>query len=113
MTEVMHFDVVIVGAGPAGLSAAMAASLHTSSVAMIDMNATPGGQIWRRDVTAPVHPYAELVADRVTFIGGATVVDAISTDGRHRLELQRGEQMLAIETATIVLATGARELFLP
>lgn len=113
MTDLLRFDVVIVGAGPAGLSAAMAASAHTSSVAMVDMNAAPGGQIWRRDVSAGVHPYAEVVAGRVSYIGGATVVDVMTLEGRHRLELQRGDRAFAIETATVVLATGARELFLP
>src|ERR1700754_2482394 len=113
MIDVMHFDIVIVGAGPAGLSASMAALRHTSSVAIVDMNAAPGGQIWRRDGSAPLHPYARVVSEHVTGIGGSTVVDALSTDGRHRLEMQQGDRTFAIETATLILATGARELFLP
>jgi D-hydroxyproline dehydrogenase subunit alpha len=113
MTDTVHFDVVIVGGGPAGLTAAMDAARETSSVAIVDMNAGLGGQIWRRDGSAPLHPYAQRVSERVTFIGGATVVDAVSSDGRHRLEVLQADRSFAIETATLILATGARELFLP
>ena len=43
----MKFDVVILGAGPAGLAAARAAGRRSASVALIDDNVTAGGQIWR------------------------------------------------------------------
>ena len=41
------FDVVIVGAGPAGLAAACAAAESNSRVAVIDETPWLGGQIWR------------------------------------------------------------------
>ncbi len=41
------FDLVIVGAGPAGLAAAITAAAHGLKVAVIDEQAEPGGQIYR------------------------------------------------------------------
>lgn len=42
-----HFDVAIVGAGPAGLAAAAAASDRGARVAVVDAAEQPGGQYWR------------------------------------------------------------------
>lgn len=115
MTDLSRFDVVIVGAGPAGLVAADRASEHTSSIAVIDQGAAPGGQIWRRDVTDPSSrvPMTEVAMRRTTFIGEATVVDGVTSDAKHRLTVQQAGRVMTIETATLILATGARELFLP
>lgn len=41
------FDLVVLGAGPAGSSAAIAARKHGLSVAVIDENAKAGGQVYR------------------------------------------------------------------
>ena len=41
------FDVVVVGAGPAGIAAACAAAKSDAAVALVDENPSPGGQIWR------------------------------------------------------------------
>jgi NADPH-dependent 2,4-dienoyl-CoA reductase/sulfur reductase-like enzyme len=45
-------DVVVVGAGPAGLAAATAAGTRGASVALVDAGAAPGGQYWRHPATA-------------------------------------------------------------
>lgn len=41
-------QVLIVGAGPAGLAAAVTAAHHGAQVLVVDEQARPGGQIWRR-----------------------------------------------------------------
>ncbi|HEY6888245.1 MAG TPA: FAD-dependent oxidoreductase, partial [Solirubrobacter sp.] len=48
MSEEKQVDVAIVGGGPAGMAAAIAARRAGSSVVVIDEYAAPGGQIWRR-----------------------------------------------------------------
>src|SRR5436305_1310746 len=40
-------EVLVIGAGPAGIAAATAASENGSKVVLLDDNAAPGGQIWR------------------------------------------------------------------
>ncbi|HET9424155.1 MAG TPA: FAD/NAD(P)-binding oxidoreductase [Gemmatimonadaceae bacterium] len=118
MNDATRFDVVIVGAGPAGLAAAVTASAGTSSIALIDEGSAPGGQIWRRD-SRTGHSLEgrewmkALERTPVTVLDRATVVDASVGGGRHRLLIQRERRTLAVESATVILATGARELFLP
>jgi thioredoxin reductase len=41
-------DVAVVGAGPTGMAAAVAARASGASVVLVDEYAAPGGQIWRR-----------------------------------------------------------------
>jgi NADPH-dependent 2,4-dienoyl-CoA reductase/sulfur reductase-like enzyme len=41
-------DVVVIGAGPAGLAAATRAGSHDSTVALVDAGTVPGGQYWRQ-----------------------------------------------------------------
>ena len=42
-----EYDIIIIGAGPAGISAAVLADQHKASVLVLDENCTPGGQIYR------------------------------------------------------------------
>ncbi|MFI0773728.1 FAD-dependent oxidoreductase [Streptomyces sp. NPDC021212] len=44
--SVLH-DIAVLGAGPAGLSAATAAAAHGARVALLDAGPRPGGQYWR------------------------------------------------------------------
>jgi len=46
------YDVAVVGAGPAGLAAAVTAAEHRLSVVLIDAAAQPGGQFWRHPDTS-------------------------------------------------------------
>ncbi|WP_439679208.1 NAD(P)/FAD-dependent oxidoreductase [Embleya sp. MST-111070] len=41
-------DLLVVGAGPAGLAAAVTAATHGARVLVVDEQPRPGGQIWRR-----------------------------------------------------------------
>ena len=41
------YDVVVIGAGPAGLAAAAIAAEAGLSTLLLDENAGPGGQVWR------------------------------------------------------------------
>ena len=48
-----HYSLVIIGAGPAGLSAAAVAAEHGIDVALLDEQASPGGQIYRAMESVP------------------------------------------------------------
>ena len=43
-----RYDVIVIGAGPAGLSAAIEAASHGMNVAVFDENARPGGQLFKQ-----------------------------------------------------------------
>ena len=57
------YDLLVVGAGPAGLSAAARAAELGLSVLLADENPAPGGQIYRAVTTSPVKNRAILGDD--------------------------------------------------
>jgi D-hydroxyproline dehydrogenase subunit alpha len=114
------FDVVVIGAGPAGMSAVAAASKHGASVCVIDDNPTCGGQIWRGlDNSSVGHRhdllrFAELQnafdSSRIELHNGTTVV---AHPVRGILRVETSTQSEDIRYRRLILATGARERFLP
>jgi NADPH-dependent 2,4-dienoyl-CoA reductase/sulfur reductase-like enzyme len=54
------YDVIVVGAGPAGLAAATASAERGASTLLLDENPSPGGQIYRAVTTTPVSARAVL-----------------------------------------------------
>ncbi len=110
----LNFDVVVVGGGPAGIAAAVTAAEAGRSVALIDDNLRPGGQIWRGGTSAfnPAEAafwFDLLSKSRVQVVCGARVFHA---DGG-LLEAETDESLFQIHHHKLILATGARELFLP
>ncbi|HEY7856568.1 MAG TPA: FAD-dependent oxidoreductase [Terriglobales bacterium] len=95
-------DLLIIGAGPAGLAAAAAASANGVSVTMADDNPTPGGQIWRGN-NPPI-------ANGVQFLPLTRVVDAPQPG---ELIATRAGAIVRLHYKRLLLATGARERFLP
>ncbi|MBK8975530.1 MAG: FAD-dependent oxidoreductase [Planctomycetes bacterium] len=111
----MRADVIVVGAGPAGLAAAHAAATDGARVVVVDENPETGGQIWRASHRAP-HPraralLAQLERDGVTTLRGTTVFDAVPPGSLRAVDA--GGHSVALEAPAIVLATGATELLLP
>lgn len=107
------FDVAVIGAGPAGLTAAATAAGHGLRVALLDAQARQGGQVWRHDARhgAPRAARAAIAAlgDQVQWLAQHQVV---ATNGR-RLLAESPHGAREIDATHIVLATGARELLLP
>lgn len=109
------FEVLVIGAGPAGIAAACAASESGARVGIVDDNPTVGGQIWRGGAEHPPSTeanewHARLARANVSFIYGAKVVARESAD---TLVAETCERTLKLKFAKLVLATGARERFLP
>ncbi|KAF1059547.1 NAD(P)/FAD-dependent oxidoreductase [Burkholderia gladioli] len=113
-----HYEIVVVGAGPAGLAAARAAAGAGARVAILDDNPRAGGQIWRQGpVFEPAAPLIEslaaLRASSVELIAGARVVAALP--GRELLveqaSAEAGGAILGYDK--LIVASGARELLLP
>src|SRR5690348_7210218 len=116
-------DVAVVGGGPAGMAAAVAARASGASVVLVDEYAAPGGQIWRRrfsevgDVAPASLPRDGRELCRRLSTSGATVLSGTSVwaarrhDGNGRLHtlLVTGPdgESGRIFARSVVLATGA------
>ncbi len=113
MTE--SCDVLVIGAGPAGLAAAGAAAARGARVVVVDAQARAGGQVWRHDLRqspSPVAASALAALQAHPNLGwrpGAQVIAA--EPGRAWIECEGRAE--ALQCAAMVLATGARELLLP
>lgn len=57
------FDIIVIGAGPAGMSAATEASRHGASVCLLDDQHSAGGQIYRNVAQSPASRLKVLGAD--------------------------------------------------
>jgi NADPH-dependent 2,4-dienoyl-CoA reductase/sulfur reductase-like enzyme len=99
---VVPHDVVIIGAGPAGLAAARRAQEAGASVAIVDDNPAAGGQIWRGQRIEP--PAA------CKFFSRASVVAAPQPG---HLTIETAGSAFDLSYRALILATGARERFLP
>jgi len=109
------YDIVVVGACPAGMAATVRASESGLRVALVDDNPDLGGQIWRgerknsKGAEAKVWfrrieaaRFDRMTGTRVVGLGGpnATIAEC---DGR----------LVELDYSALILAAGARELFLP
>lgn len=114
-----RYDVVVIGAGPAGIAAATRAAECGRRVLLLDEGADVGGQIWRHRAGVAARGAARawverLTRSRVTVLCGASVVDVVRrAQGGFALRGERAAGALLVEADMIVLATGARERFLP
>lgn len=113
-------DVLVVGGGPAGMAAASRAAEVGARALLVDEGLAPGGQIWRAMRDGHRTFASRRWIDRLARSGAAirsstSVVDVEKTRDGFRVSAdgQGDGELVTIETSAIVLATGARELFLP
>lgn len=114
---------LVVGAGPAGIAAAVTAAERGQRVGLVDDNPSPGGQIWRSGAPVPRVARAwmqRLEASGVVRFQGWRVFDAPSPtmlraerNGASAGEIGNRGELAELQAGKVILATGARERFLP
>ena len=115
-----RFDLAVIGAGPAGAHAAMAAAVAGVDCIVLDEAEAAGGQVYRAPARRPPKPKPEIVegdrlrADlgasdarlafgrRVWLIEPGFVIHAVGQGGRQRIEADK-----------LILATGTTERVIP
>lgn len=115
-----HVELLIVGAGPAGMSVVIAAKRHGLDVLVVDEQASPGGQIWRNVENATGRPWAAALGK--SYADGAEVArrfraSAVAYEPQTqvwqleagRAFLKRGGVATSIDADYLLLATGAQE----
>jgi NADPH-dependent 2,4-dienoyl-CoA reductase/sulfur reductase-like enzyme len=119
----IHTDLLIIGAGPAGMSAAITARKYGLDVTVVDDQPAPGGQIWRS--VEATRNRDEILGP--SYVEGRAVAEAFRASGAHfltgaqlwRIEpslrafISRDRKAEAIAAKAIVLATGAQERPVP
>lgn len=114
------YDVVVIGAGPAGLAAAATAAESGLSTLLLDENAGAGGQVWRAITSTPVTQRDQLGAD---YWAGAKLVDEArfsgaeiiqratvwSLDRNLEIGISQGGVSAFVGARRVIVATGALE----
>ena len=114
------YDVVIVGAGPAGLAAAIEASKRGARTLVVDENGKPGGQLFKQihkffgshEHRAGVRGYeiGRQLLDDAEKTGVSTWLDsAVHGLFENRVAVLREGRQKTVQAAKIIIATGASE----
>jgi NADPH-dependent 2,4-dienoyl-CoA reductase/sulfur reductase-like enzyme len=109
-----HFDVLVIGGGPAGIAAAARAAECGVHVGIVDDNFALGGQIWRGQ-SAEAKTEASKWAERLR-LAGVTVLCGLRVVHQPEAGVLLAETLdgsCELSYEKLVLATGARERFLP
>ena len=113
-------DVLVVGAGPAGMAAAAAAAENGRRVCLLDNNAAAGGQIWRGsdDAHSVNEPHGLDFAGLTHRLRSAGVEmrceeSVVAAVAKRVLRVESESASEDIGYERLILATGARERFLP
>ena len=122
----MH-NVVIIGAGPAGLSASLAAAAAGAPVLLIDSNPRLGGQYWRMSAddfqdqhnqhfdldTGLLLINAVKARKEIVVWSGSQIWNATNKDGKNTLRvIYQGKERI-VNTENLILCTGAYDRTLP
>ena len=120
MAAGQNFDIVIVGAGPAGLAAAIEAAKRGARTLVVDENNKPGGQLFKQihkffgshEHRAGVRGYdiGRQLLDEAAKCGVEVWLDAV-VHGLFdaRLAVLREGRQVTVAAGRIILATGASE----
>jgi NADPH-dependent 2,4-dienoyl-CoA reductase/sulfur reductase-like enzyme len=104
-----HFDVIVIGSGPAGMSAALEASNHGARVLLLDEQPAAGGQIYRGVASAPKRRLQLLGPD---YVAGRLLTEALraaACNSTHLTE-QGASDLQHIAGAAVWQVTPGREV---
>lgn len=129
MSRDMSVDLLVLGAGPAGMAAAITARKLGLSVTVIDEQPAPGGQIWRAVETVAAMPDAAILG--IEYRKGEAVAEAFrASDAVYEARAQlwhiepgansgfrafvtRDGKAWTVTARAVLLATGAQERPVP
>lgn len=118
-------DLLIIGAGPAGMAAAVTGRRHNLDVVVVDDQPAPGGQIWRAVETVSATSRGARLGE--SYLSGAAAAGTFRASGATYLpstqvwQIEPGWRVLltqagkarTITARAVVLATGAQERPVP
>ena len=119
-----HYQLAVIGAGPAGLAAATVAAEQGIEVAVIDEQVAPGGQVYRAMDSIPQHRARQLGDE---YQRGRELVSAFrassanyfpetqvwSLNGRREIGLLQQGRASTVTADQVVIASGAMERPVP
>jgi NADPH-dependent 2,4-dienoyl-CoA reductase/sulfur reductase-like enzyme len=119
------YDVLIVGAGPAGMSAAVRARALGLTVLVVDDQHAPGGQIWRAVETVAATATGTLLGEE--YQSGAKLAQQFRASGAElatqtqvwqiepgwNVYMSRDQQAEMVQARQVLLASGAQERPMP
>ena len=118
-------DILVVGAGPAGANAALAAARHGKYVVLLDEQEKPGGQVWQAKdgsiLSAPQTPEGsagdalrtQITKAQIDHRGGTLIWQIERQSNSWDVYVLRDGKVERLTAKTLVLATGAREFVQP
>ncbi len=104
--QFLHTDVAIIGGGPAGLSAALAAAERGAKVMLFDENSTLGGHLRFSRHQAQSEKLLRAMSHRITVFNDTTVLGWYLDNW---LSAVQGQRLHKIRAHTVIVATGAYE----
>ncbi|NSZ19688.1 FAD/NAD(P)-dependent oxidoreductase [Agrobacterium vitis] len=121
---IQSYDLAIIGAGPAGMAAAIEADAAGLTVALIDEQPAPGGQIYRsveaadhqrlavlgKDYAAGLDLVAAFRASGITYIPSGTVWNI---EDSYTIDYARAGTSDRISAKSVLVASGAVERAMP
>ena len=121
-----HYDLVIIGAGPAGLAAAIEASRHDLSTLVLDDQPAPGGQVYRNITQNKGQRHASAFLGKDYWSGTKLVGDFahvsanVLTESRvwqitndRQVFFSRQGKAQNVQAGAVLVATGAMERPMP
>lgn len=120
-----EFDIAVIGAGPAGANAALAAASKGLRVVLVDEQPKVGGQVWRAKsaaiLSAPTTPEtiagealrAAIDKSPITHMDNTRVWQIAREGASWALQTYRRNACETLTATSLILATGAREYVQP